>query len=129
MKLLLDTHALLWILSDDSRLSKRARSLYQDATDIAFSVVSLWEIGIKLGLNCADFRLREDGWEAIPRTLVSQGVARLELSDWHCREVARLALHHRDPFDRMLVVQAIESGRAILSCDDKLDLYPVRRVW
>lgn len=129
MKLLLDTHALLWILSDDPRLSDRARSLYQDGTDIAFSAVSLWEIGIKLGLNRADFRLREDWWETIPRTLVAQGVSRIEMSDLHCRAVARLAHHHRDPFDRMLVVQAIESKRAILSCDEKLDLYPVRRMW
>jgi PIN domain nuclease of toxin-antitoxin system len=129
MKILLDTHTILWVLAGDVRLSKRAKSLYENSADIAFSVVSLWEIGIKLGLQRPDFALEGEWWDSIPRTLVGQGAIRLQISDADCREVARLPLHNRDPFDRMLIVQAHVHERAILSCDTQLDRYKIRRVW
>lgn len=129
MKLLLDTHALLWALEDDPRLSRAARKHFESAEDIVFSVVSLWEIGIKLGLGKPDFALAPGWWDAIPQGLVAQGVRRLDILGEHCFEVSRLPLHHRDPFDRMLIAQAITGKRSILSCDTKFDDYPVRRVW
>lgn len=129
MRLLLDTHTLLWVLSGDTRLSANARTHYESSSDISFSVASLWEIGIKLGLDRPDFQLQENWWQSIPQTLVSQGVRKLEITDRHCGIVAGLPLHHRDPFDRLLVSQAIESDSAILSSDKKLDAYDIDRIW
>ncbi len=129
MKVLLDTHALLWALSDDPRLSSKARRLYEDADELSFSVVSLWEIGIKLGLGRPDFKLDDTWWRDVPRSLIAQGAVRLDVEPEHCRAVAHLPLYHRDPFDRMLVAQAICTKSVILSVDEKLDAYPIKRLW
>lgn len=129
MKILLDTHALLWALSGDTRLSPRARAVYEDADELFFSVVSLWEIGTKLGLKRADFALMDGWWRDVPRTLVAQGATRLDVEPDHCRIVAELPLHHRDPFDRMLIAQAIHAACAMLSVDAGLDAYAIERLW
>ena len=129
MKVLLDTHALLWCLSGDSRLSAKARRTYENAGQLYFSVVSLWEIGIKLGLRRRDFVLEGEWWRKVPETLVAQGAGRLNVESGHCRAVADLPLHHRDPFDRMLIAQAIVSDCAILSVDEQFDAYGIRRIW
>lgn len=129
MNLLLDTHAILWALTEDPRLSDTARGAYENAERPVFSMVSLWEIGIKLGLNRPDFRLRDDWWRVIPETLTRQGVARLDIEPEHCRRVAGLPPHHRDPFDRLLAAQALDLDADILSCDAKLDVFGVGRVW
>jgi PIN domain nuclease of toxin-antitoxin system len=129
MSVLLDTHALLWALSGDPRLSKKARKIYDTEEDIAFSVVSLWEIGIKLGLQRRDFALEENWWRSIPQELVSQGAVRLDVQPEHCRIVAELPMRHRDPFDRMLIAQAMSTDRSILSIDEKFDDYAVHRLW
>ena len=129
MRILLDTHAILWVLSNDPRLSDGARRLYESAEDVAFSVVSLWEIGIKLGLQRSDFDLDERWWQDIPRALVGQGAKRLDVEAEHCRTVAELPLHHRDPFDRMLIAQALCAECAVLSVDEKLDAYGIERLW
>lgn len=129
MKLLLDTHAAIWVLSGDSRLSEKAINLYESAEDVVFSTVNLWEIGIKLALGRKDFQMEKSWWKTMPRAFRVQGVGRLDVEPEHCREVSRLALHHRDPFDRMLVAQAIVADCAILSRDPQLDHYPVTRFW
>ena len=129
MKLLLDTHALLWILENDSRLSEKARMAYEQADHVWFSMVSLWEIGIKLGLKRKDFRLEPTWSEVIPRTCTEQGVERVNVEPEHCRAVSALPLHHRDPFDRLLVVQAQALGARLLSCDKRLQSYDVELYW
>ena len=127
--MLLDTHCLLWALSGDSRLSESARRHYESDTYLCYSVVSLWEIGIKLGWTRKDFRLEETWWRSIPQTLAAQGIDCLHVEAEDRRDVAKLSLHHRDPFDRMLVVQAMRKDVPILSADPKLDAYPVDRIW
>lgn len=129
MKLLADTHALLWALSGDARLSATARRTYEDCDELYFSVVSLWEIGIKLALDRRDFRLAPSWWRDIPQQLSAEGARRLEVTAEHCREVAKLPMHHRDPFDRMLLAQALQESCAILSANRQFDAYGVRRVW
>ncbi|HMO03727.1 MAG TPA: type II toxin-antitoxin system VapC family toxin [Kiritimatiellia bacterium] len=129
MAVLLDTHAVLWFLSDDDRLSKRARTVLEREEDLFFSPVSLWEIGIKLGLNRPGFQLSEGWWRDIPQELTAQNIGRLELRPEDFREVARLPLLHRDPFDRMLVVQAMNGEHAILSMDHQLARYGVKVIW
>lgn len=129
MSLLLDTQALLWALSGDERLSPAATEAYENAPGGHFSMVSLWEIGIKLGLRRADFALAS-GWERrIPEELVRLGFSRIDVEPRHCRMVAELPLHHRDSFDRMLVTQAMAADCPILSSDRQLDAYPIRRIW
>jgi len=129
MRLLLDTHVVLWMIADDSRLPKSAREIIQDAEDLAWSTASLWEIGIKLSLNRPDFRLRA-GWERlIPEEMTRNGIHRVDLQPAHCVTVSRLAWIHRDPFDRLLVAQAICEKRQVLGCDPAFDGYGVNRVW
>ncbi len=129
MKLLLDTHTILWALTDDPRLSDAARDEYVSSRELYFSMVSLWEIGIKLGLNRSDFQLAENWWQVIPETLTRNGVVRLDIEPVHCRGVASLPMHHRDPFDRLLIAQALELDAGLLSRDSKMDAYGITRVW
>lgn len=129
MRLLLDTHALLWMVGDDERLSGSARARITGAEELAWSVVSLWEIGLKLSLRRMDFRLRA-GWERlIGEEMRRNGIVRIDLQPSHCGAVAKLPWHHRDPFDRMLVAQAGIEKWALLSRDAQLDGYGVERVW
>lgn len=128
MNLLIDSHALVWTLLDDHRLSPRARRVFREPTGaLHFSIVSLWELSIKiaigklrtLGSSIAYFRdeCREHGVEIIP--------LRME----HILRAETLPLHHRDPFDRLLVAQAIEENLAILTDDAHIRRYPVKAVW
>jgi len=129
MSYLLDTHTILWALTGDKRLSPKAAHYYESAETGYFSIVSLWEMGIKLGLRQEDFRLTE-GWEdSIPRELTRLGFLRLPVEPEHCRLVSLLPLHHKDPFDRMLIVQAQEKKLSIVSCNTKLDAYSINRIW
>jgi PIN domain nuclease of toxin-antitoxin system len=129
MNALLDTHALIWALAGDDRLSTKAREEYEGSGVIFFSVVSLWEIGVKLALQRPDFALAKNWWKEIPKQLVAQGVKRLDIEPEHCLQVSRLPLHHRDPFDRMLIAQALCQKASIISIDEKFDDYSVKRIW
>jgi PIN domain nuclease of toxin-antitoxin system len=126
---LLDTHAILWFLSGDARLSDRARDILETEKALYFSPVSLWEIGIKLGLKKTDFQLDSDWWRSIPQSMIAQGIQRLDLLPEHFRDVAFLPMKHRDPFDRMLIVQAKYHAYVLLSADQKLRMYNVKVEW
>jgi PIN domain nuclease of toxin-antitoxin system len=129
MRLLLDTHAVLWMIADDSRLPESARRLILTVDDVVWSTASLWEIGIKLSLNRADFRLGP-GWERlIPAEMTRNRIQRLDLEPAHCAAVSKLPWHHRDPFDRLLVAQAQCEKRRLLSCDPTFDGYGLDRAW
>lgn len=129
MTLLLDTHALLWMISDDPRLPASARRHIETTATLAWSTVSLWEIGIKLSLHRPDFRLAT-GWDRrIPEEMSRNGIHRIGLEPHHCAEVSILPWHHRDPFDRILVAQARCENLRILSADPAFDAYDVVRVW
>ena len=118
MKLLVDTHVLLWWLDDNPSLSAQARSLIGDPQNTVFlSAVSLWEIWLKQSLGKlrlpADFeaRLAMEDFEALPLTAA------------HTRQVALLPWHHRDPFDRMLIAQAQAVGLTLLTADEAVAAY------
>jgi PIN domain nuclease of toxin-antitoxin system len=124
LKLLLDTHAALWWLSDDERLSNEAaRQLADDTNQILLSAVVVWEVAIKRSLGKlqapADFAA----------TLLGAGVQALAVSVSHASGVEDLPWHHRDPFDRMLVAQASIEGAAVVSRDELLRPYGVRLIW
>ena len=118
MSLLLDTHAVYWWLDDDPRLSEAARGAILAAPRVVVSTVSVWEIAIKLSLG----KLRLDLAEAL-RQLALDGFDRLGIEDRHCRRYADLPPRHRDPFDRMLVAQALEERLTLLSSDRNMPLY------
>ena len=129
MKCLLDTNALLWIVSNDPRLTAKARKAYESAEEVWFTVVSLWEIAIKLSIGGFDFELDKDWWRSIPAEMSLNVVKRLEISDSHCREVAALPFHHRDPFDRMMIAQAKVESLAVITADPQFLAYGVKVVW
>lgn len=128
MKVLLDTHILLWVALDDSRLSSRARAILRDPdTRIAFSVVSVWEVAIKHALRRTDFPIPPG---PLRLGALEIGCTELPVTAEHAIEVSSLSPVHGDPFDRMLVAQARAEGMALLSADRILWRYgdPVRRV-
>lgn len=119
MRLLLDTHVVLWQLSGVRSLGVRARETIATAGELAFSVVSFAEIGVKAAI----------GKLAVPDDLyahvVGTGVRVLGLSAEHGLAVATLPLHHRDPFDRLLVAQARQEGFTLVTADARIHAYDV----
>ena len=128
MKLLLDTHALLWMVRGDQRLSAAALAAIQsDTAENWVSAASLWEIAIKISIGKLSL-----GPSPIPRLekrLLSDGIQLLPITPQHCDEVMRLPYHHRDPFDRMLAAQARSEGMRLVSVDAIFDQYEVSRTW
>ncbi len=128
MNLLLDTHAMLWFFWDDPQLSSAARALIEDpANRKLVSVVSCWEIAIKVSIG--KLNLGEPSGSFLPREITRNLFELLFVTLAHATAVETLPFHHRDPFDRMLVTQAMLEGVPIVSADTLLDAYPVRRLW
>ncbi|SOD03281.1 PIN domain nuclease, a component of toxin-antitoxin system (PIN domain) [bacterium JGI 053] len=125
---LLDTHSFLWFIGGNERLSRRARELIQSRSNPMFvSSASLWEIAIKHGLG--KLALDRPFAELVPEQLARQQIAVIGLELAHLAEFVALPLHHRDPFDRMIVAQARVEGLPIISVDGALDPYGVERIW
>lgn len=128
MRLLLDTHAFLWWVTDDDRLSERAGELIADgANDVYVSAASAWEIAIKVGLG--RIRLPDEARTFAPDQLERNAFQALSVHVAHAVAVIALPDVHRDPFDRMLVAQAMTEGLTIVSQDQELARYPVPVVW
>jgi PIN domain nuclease of toxin-antitoxin system len=128
VKLLLDTHVLLWAAGSPERLSADARGLIE-ANDNAllFSAASVWEVVIKCGLGCDDFRVNP---RLLRRGLLENGYSELPIASEHAVAVGGLPPIHRDPFDRMLVAQATIEGITLLTSDATVARYPgpIRKV-
>jgi PIN domain nuclease of toxin-antitoxin system len=124
LKVLLDTHALLWWVTDDPRLSDAARNAILEA-DVAVSVVSLWEIEIKRGLG----RIDVDTRELIREVSQTEGFRMLEIRPTHVLTLSELPLLHQDPFDRMLIAQATRDRLTLVSRDEAIHCYPVDIAW
>ena len=123
MKLLLDTHALLWWLNDDAQLGPRARALIADpGNDILVSAVSLWEIVLKLRIGKLEAEIGE-----ISEAVAREDFTRLDIDIAHLVALAKLPRipDHRDPFDHLLIAQAAAEGAAFLSADRNSPRYPV----
>lgn len=122
MKLLLDTHLLLWAAEDSPRLSPAARALINDpANDLIFSAASLWEIAIKRNLGRDDFKVEP---RVLRRGLVDNGYTELPITGEHTLTLDLLPPLHRDPFDRILVAQALSEGFLLLTVDSWVAQYP-----
>ena len=122
MKLLLDTHVLLWAAGEPARLSASARRLINDAdNEPLFSVASLWEIAIKRGLGRKDFQVDA---RLLRRGLLDNGYSELPITSNHVIAVEDLPSIHKDPFDRLLVAQATVEGITLLTLDLVVARYP-----
>ena len=128
MKLLLDTHLLLWAAGEPDRLSANARTLIDaPENELFFSAASLWEITIKRGLGRGDFQVDA---RLLRRGLLDNGYSELPIGSEHAVAVDSLPSIHKDPFDRMLVAQAMVEGITLLTTDSFVAQYPgpVRKV-
>ena len=123
MRLLLDTHLLIWSMSHLKSISPKTRKLLEDRkNDLYFSVVSLWEIGVKRALNRPDFDFDP---HLLRGVLLAKGFEELSVSAEHVLAVDQLPLLHRDPFDRLLLCQTLVEGLTLLTTDERILKYPV----
>jgi PIN domain nuclease of toxin-antitoxin system len=128
VRLLLDTHALVWIIIEPEKLSQRATSLFFDRDyEIFLSIVSIWEIQIKVQLGKLHFDLPLS--ELIERQQQVNDLQLLSITTEHIYALEKLPNHHRDPFDRLLIAQAMTEQMPLLSVDAVFDRYPIERWW
>jgi PIN domain nuclease of toxin-antitoxin system len=128
MKYLLDTHAFLWAIRSPGEIADRARAILEDpGSELLISIVVPWEIAIKSGIGKLKnaFDLLDD----FEGRLSAGGFHILETSIRHVVRSGTLPLHHKDPFDRLLISQALDLDVPIIGCDDIFDRYAVKRVW
>lgn len=124
MRLLLDTHVLLWSATDPDRLRDETREAIEDGSnDVMVSVVSAWEIAIKQSLGKLDLPKPAEEW--LPDVLRRTGLDVVDLGLTASLRVRALPWHHRDPFDRLLVAQALDGGMTLVSRDSALAAYGV----
>lgn len=124
MRLLPDTHAALWLLGGDDRLSRRADGLLTDASnEVLLSSAVVWEVAIKRSLK------KLEAPAGFAKLLFDAGATPLAVSTEHAEAVAELPWHHRDPFDRLLVAQAMLEGAILVTADERLRAYEARVEW
>lgn len=128
MRVLLDTHAFLWYVLDDPRLSVKARQTIDDPqNEVAISPASYWEIAIKIGLG--KYVLSEPYDVFMDREISANDFRILPIETRHTMVLTTLPLHHRDPFDRLIIAQAIHEAIPLVSADACFDAYPIQRLW
>lgn len=128
MRLLLDTHAFLWWVEDAPALSRRARRLMADPrNECLLSLASCWEMAIKLSLG--KLKLQSPIERFVPEQLAENGFRSLEIDFDDIARVASLPFHHRDPFDRLLVAQALGRNLRLVSVERVFARYGAKRVW
>lgn len=126
---LFDTHALLWLLYDDPRLSSGAVAAFESDVPLYYSVVTYWEIALKRSSSGFDFEI-EDNWdELIPSALETLGLLKMEIDARDCRRSENLPLHHRDPFDRLMIAQCQVRNLGAITRDLKWRDYEISCLW
>ena len=122
MKILLDTHLLLWAAGEPKRLSRQARTLIDNPdNELLFSAASLWEVAIKRGLDRKDFKVDA---RLLRRGLLDNGYGELPIASDHVVATESLPPIHKDPFDRILIAQATVEGITLLTIDSLVGQYP-----
>ena len=128
VRYLLDTHTLLWFIAEDKDLSDRARRLILDSSsEILISIASLWEIAIKV--NIGKLTLDKPFDDLFPDELDFHGIEILDITIDHLIQLTLLPSHHRDPFDHLIIAQALVEGLPIIGVDSAFDAYGVSREW
>ena len=128
MKVLVDTHTFIWALEGDPRLSKRAKQiLTSDSNELVFSLASLWEIAVKIQIG----KLGTLGSSVVyVRDEVEEyGMEILPIHYSHILALERLPFHHKEPFDRLILAQAVAESLPLLSDDSQFPAYPVKLLW
>jgi PIN domain nuclease of toxin-antitoxin system len=123
---LLDTHAFIWLTENSSSLPNDLREMVDIADLVYVSIASFWEISIKLRLGKLTL---QQSYESIGERVMNSDITLLPINFEDTVELLNLPLHHNDPFDRILIAQAINHSLVIISTDKKFDAYPVQRVW
>jgi len=127
MKLLLDTHTLIWYAEGINKLSTKARVELENSDNIKFvSVVSLWEIVVKANSNKIEFK---QTFKEVNRFLINNNINLLSIDISHLNTLLNLPHHHKDPFDRLLIAQAITENLSIISADRYFKSYPINVIW
>lgn len=126
MTLLLDTHALIWFLGDDTRLPASTRTQIETTPTVLISTASLWEIAIKA--NIGKLTLSAP-FSTIEPNLIALGITQLPITFRDLEIYLSLPLHHRDPFDRILIAQATNHSLSLVSQDTQMDAYAIERLW
>jgi PIN domain nuclease of toxin-antitoxin system len=128
MKVLLDTHAFLWAITEDAQLSVRAREIFTARmSELFLSVASIWEIIIKVQLK--KLPLTKPVVPFLREQLANNNIHVLPITLDHVARLEHLPVRHRDPFDRILVAQSLEEGWPLLSADPVLASYPTELIW
>lgn len=128
MRVLVDAHAILWFVWDHESLTAKARTVMEDAaSDLLLSAGTLWEIAIKVGLR--KLNLTKPYELFMEDAIADNDLTILPISLAHATALTTLPLHHRDPFDRLLIAQALAEHVPIVSCDPAFDAYPITRIW
>lgn len=128
MRLLLDTHVFLWWVLDDARLSQAARGVIGDRdSEVLISAASALEIAMKA--QRGRLRLPQPPGRFVPRQVHANGFQPLPVRLEHALRVSTLPDHHRDPFDRLLIAQALEDRLVLVTADKQFERYPVRVIW
>ncbi len=126
MPLLLDTHALIWFLDNDTRLPSTTRNCIETTPTVFVSIASLWEIAIKVNIGKLELSAP---FSTIEPNLVALGITQLPINFKDLEVYLSLPLHHRDPFDRLLIAQAIDYSLSLVSKDTQMDAYSIERLW
>jgi PIN domain nuclease of toxin-antitoxin system len=128
VKLLLDTHAFLWFIAGDTKLSLKCRALIEDdENEKLVSIASVLEIAIKTSLG--KLALERPFADVIPQQLLRNNIRLQQLTLADAIRLANLPFHHRDPFDRMIIAQSLTENLSVLSNDEVFDAYGVKRIW
>ncbi|MEM9998511.1 MAG: type II toxin-antitoxin system VapC family toxin [Bacteroidota bacterium] len=128
MTVLLDTHTFLWFIAGHASLSDTARQRIEDpSTERLLSVASLWEMSIKASLGRLQIRLPFP--ELVTQQVEGNGIRVLGIKPFHLEALRTLPFHHRDPFDRLMIAQALIEGIPILGKDRAFAAYPVTTIW
>lgn len=127
MNFLLDTHTFLWYLQDSNQLSDKAAELLEDSSNsLWLSIASLWEMSIKLGLGKLSL---QQSFSELEEVLQQLKIEILPITFSDTKRYINLPLHHRDPFDRILVAQAMNHSLILISRDSAFDAYSIQRLW
>ena len=124
--LLLDTHAFIWLTEDDENLPKSLKEIIEKADNVYVSIVSLWEIAIKL--NIGKISLKKD-YSIIGKEIQNSDIILLPISFQDTLTIFNLPLYHRDPFDRMLIAQAMNNSFILVSKDEAFNMYSITKLW
>jgi len=128
MKIILDTHIFLWLITDNDRLSDKSKHAFTNSdNELFFSIASYWEICIKISIG--KLKLSKNWDKIIKDELMVNSVKLLPISTEHCLQITQLPFHHRDPFDRIIISQAIIEQMHIMTINSYFSQYEVNIVW